>query len=249
MKDKAVNKNILSRAYDIFSNKFKTILILTLIFYIPFYFLAYVGDRFAILNFVNTFNVMGIEFSYGEILSMFIVMILNFIFTPVFMGSIYFVVMDYVNGEEIDYKKIINKSIKLWPIFFMTIVIFYFLLFCSAWFIILTPFVFTIFYFNTFAICEGNRNPIKALKVSYKSIKGKIFISFAIIFLTSILNSFIGNILFSFVNLSDMPSNVLVFMFYNTINTIISAYFYIFLSLWYKNVYDTYLENGGLNEH
>ncbi len=247
MREKESN-NMLVKAFDIFSNKFKTILILTLIFYIPFYLLSYIGDKFATKTFINSLSIAGFVFGYGEIFSIIFVTVLNFIFSPIFMGSIYILVIDYINNEEIDYKSILKKSIRLWPIFFISIVMYYILVFSSIWCIIVTPFIITIFYFNTFAICEGKTNPIEALKTSFRSLKGKILVSFGIILMTSILNTFIGNILFSLVNLSNMPANILFFVFYNTINTIISAYFYIFLSLWYKDVYDSYITKIGIDE-
>ncbi len=227
--------NYFKKAYDIYSNKFKSVLKIILFFYVPFYLLFLMADNLTKNYITGSINMLGISIARSEIALYLFLVMLNLIFTTFFMASIYFLVNDYLKKKEINFNEIILKVFKLSPFILVTISIYYFLIFSSFAFIIVTPFIMTIFYFNTFIVCEGEKNPINALKESYISIKGNILMAFFVIILVSLLDSFLTNILFNFINLSNMPKNMFYNMFYEFISMLISAYFYILLSIWYKN--------------
>lgn len=229
------NDNFLKQAYNIYTNKFKSVLILTIIFYIPFYTIFFLSNLLVVSNYQGSITLVGISIPIAPIILSIIVMILNIIFSPLFMASMYFLVKAFLEDEEINYKKIIKSVFKLWPFIIMTSVVYYFLILLSMPVLIFIPYVITVFYFYTFSICEGYKNPISALKYSFKIVKGKFFMTFAIILLTSLLSSFIINILFGMVSIAGMPNNIVLSIFYNLVGTIINSYFHIFLALWCIN--------------
>lgn len=230
--------NYLMKAYNIYSSKFKTVLILTLIFYIPFYLIYYVGTDLIDKYITTSYMIMEMEIPMSFVATNFLVVILNLIFTPIFMGSMYLLVKEYLAENTIDYRKIAITTLKLWPIAIITTILYYFLVVITIPFLIVPLMISIMFYFYSFVIFEGEKNPIKVLKTAFRSLKGNYFTAFAIIFLTSLLSSFLIQILFSVINISKMPNNIFLFMLYNLFSTVLNAYFYIFLSLWYKDKYD-----------
>ncbi len=232
---KSAEVNFLKKAYNIYSSRFKTVLILTLFIYIPFYLLYFAGNSIGLKYITGSITISGINFLKSDIFSTVLVYTLNFIFTPIFMASMYFLVDKFLNDEKVNTKVIIRKVCKLYPFLLLSSVIYYFLIVCAVPFIILVPYILTIYYFYIFEICEGEKNPIKAFKKSHNNVRGKFFYTFAIILFVSILSSLLTNILDKLINVSNMPSNVVFYMYYNLINTIINAYFYVLISLWYKN--------------
>lgn len=229
------NENFLKDAYNIYSNKFKSVLILTIFFYIPFYTIFFGSSTLIMSKYPDSIDFSGVAIPLASIILNIVVIFLNVIFSPLFMASMYFLVKNFLSNEDINYKNIIKDVLKLWPFIILTSIIYYFLICLAVPIFIFIPYIITVFYFYIFSICEGYKNPIHALKYSFKIVKGKFLITFAIILLTSLLSSFITNILFSVVSISGMPDNVVLSIFYNLVGTIINAYFHIFLAIWFIN--------------
>ncbi len=226
--------NYLHSAFNIYSNRFKSILFLTLAFYVPFYIVFFVLNTTIAQQYVGTIAFYGLDIQKSVIISLFILTVLNMTVSPLFMGSIYMLVNDSFIKEKLVPKEIFFKILKLSPIIIIASFLNYFLVMAGTLLIILGPYFLIIFYFYVFQICEGEKNPIRALKKSKDSVKGKFLITFAIIFLTSVLDSLVTQLFFSVARFSGAPNNVFYNTFYNIISAIISSYFFIFLALWYR---------------
>ncbi len=249
MESVSKTNNMLSQAYNIFSNKFITVLLLTLFFYVPFYIIYYISSSYVEQRYTGVFALNGFDLPQSFVILSIFILFLNSIFSPVFMSSIYLLTNEYSEESKLKFGIIVKRVLKMWPILFITSICFNCLVFASAPLIILTPFVFVFFYFYAFVICEGVKNPLVVLMTTYKSLKGSYLVSFAILLLVSVLNLSIGGILSNLVEATNMPLNIATYIFFNIINTIISAYFYVFLAIWFKGKYDDFLDRGGLNEY
>lgn len=244
-KSKKSNNNFLKQAYNIYSNKFKSVLILTLLFYVPFYIIFFISSIVTMEYYPNSIDFAGISIAEADIILNLVILVLNIIFSPLFMGSMYFLVKQFLNIEEINYKIIFKKTMKISHYIIFASLLYYALIFLSLPVFIVMPYVMTVFYFHTFSVCEGHKNPINAIKYSFKIVKNNFFMTFLIIILTSILSSFVTEILFGIITISKMPNNIVVSMFYNLFATLLNSYFYIFLALWCINRMGEIEQNKG----
>ncbi len=245
----AKTNNLLKKAYDIFSNRFTTVLLLTLFFYLPFYLIFYVVSGIVEQRFPGTLLLNGMEFPTAFLILNFFILALNIIFSPAFMSSIYILSNEYSEESKLKFSAIIKRVFKMWPILFISTIFFCLIVLASVPIIIVTPFIVAYLYFYAFIVCEGVKNPFVVLMTSFKSLKGSYLATFGIILLVSILNLTITTMLENIVALSKMPMNLPFYIYYNLLNTIVSAYFYVFLALWFKGKYDDFMEKGGLNEY
>lgn len=265
MTQKQLSESKFKEAYQIFSTKFSTVLTSAVCFYIPLYIVYLIAYGFIYANYNYDINYMGLNIPLLPIVQVGLAIVLNMIFSPVFNASMYILSDKVLKKESFKIKDIILDSIRLSGkligtsfIYILIVIISPLLLglvclllnsLLANYFVILQfintaitmlcfvliAFSSTVFYFNTFVICEGVTNLKDIFTVSYKSVREKWGTTFIIITAILMLQSFLKRIVFNLVGISTLLDNAVLFMCYNIASILLAGYFSIFLSLWYKD--------------
>lgn len=276
-------QHFFKNAFDIFSNRFLTVLLSAAVVYIPFYVIYVVLSNYFSTYITGSVNYFGmIEVSYAQIYNNAVFFILSMILSPIFVAAMYILVKKSNNGENIRPMKVVFEAIKMAPRLFTASFIYnliisvpyilLFLLLNLVYFIsltgmsgivfsafelllklglsaltvctvLLTPFLMTMFYFNTFVVASGTKGVKNVMKKSYNVIRKGWFSSFLIILGIHVLILRINDIFINLMNVFGMPDNIFLFVFYNIITYVISGYFFIFLSIWFDNKLKNYEAN------
>lgn len=274
-------QHFFKNAFDIFSNRFLTVLLSTIVVYVPYYILYIVISNYFSANITGSINYLGVlEVPYVNLFNNALSFFLNLIFTPIFVASMYILVKKSKENAVIRPKDVILEAIKMTPrlftasfvynliisvpyiiILLLSSIVYFlslkatsgvlfnvfelglnlmlrFLTICT---IAITPFLMTLFYFNTYVVASGTVGVKNVMKKSYSIIRKGWFSSFLIIMAISLLNIIINEIFFNLVTIFAMPDNLFMYVIYNVLVSVISGYFFIFLSIWYDNKAKNYI--------
>jgi len=218
---------ILSKSIEIFIQKFKSILIIIVIFYI----LAEILFLLGIYLFSSFTTNIWMELS----LIIIIISIKYFIRLIGFVGIIY-IIKSKIDEKEISTKKAFQKSISKWKEILTTNIILNIFLFGLFVALIIPGIIYSIYWiFAIIIIVFKNKTEIKALDYSKKIVEGKwwkIFF-YLIIFtiITGAISVAISQTLYLF-----LPKNAISFSIIEIIKCIPHSLFIVFLSILFINL-------------
>lgn len=148
MKNKNATSGNFAKAYEIFSNRFLTVILSIVCYSLPFYLLYIFMSDFLCFKVPLNTSFSGIEITSQQIYGVLFIIIQSVVFKPFFMSTMNFLSTTYKKDEYIKPKTTILRSLKLYKPLILTSLLFNLIVFLPTFLSALTLILSVYFYFN-----------------------------------------------------------------------------------------------------
>ncbi len=239
---------VISMAINIFKQNIKSIILITLIIFIPINIAGALIPIDEVLNNLKLLMPEGMDYTLLDFTLIQETMTEFTRWTTIYAGlqqffgalavmGVAFIVYKFIDGDKINYKVALEESFSRWVPAIWTILLSSIIMIGLCFFIFIPALIFGVYInFMLYVVIIKKQKGTLALSYSFKLIKGRFFRTLGrliIIFIIQYTINITIILMFGF-----LPSNLVVSVILSTLNTFVAMFFWVVQTIWFLN-YDS----------